>query len=152
REHPRLRQVCFCRHSLHLFLGQDTSDYTEKEVQRFARIIMSERMTEWIEWKCGRITDFVKDVRAIISTMQRPLRLGMFALPWRATDFEGAVRSIAGQDIEQLAPYVDVISPMTYHKLCYQPTAWIEQVIQDFHQRTRKPILPIVQSIDAPTP
>ena len=71
---------------------------------------------------------------------------------WRATDHESAVRSIAGQDIEQLAPYVDVISPMTYHKLCYQPTAWIEQVIADFHRRTGKPILPIVQSLDLPTP
>jgi uncharacterized lipoprotein YddW (UPF0748 family) len=152
REHPRLRQVCFCRHCLQLFLSQDTSDYAEEEVQRCARVITSERMAEWVEWKCERITDFVKDVRAIVSSSQQPVRLGMFALPWRATDHESAVRSIAGQDIEQLAPYVDVISPMTYHKLCYQPTAWIEQVIADFHRRTGKPILPIIQSLDLPTP
>src|SRR5262249_9129525 len=82
----------------------------------------------------------------------QPLRLGMFALPWRVTDHEGAIRSIAGQDIEQLAPYVDVISPMTYHKLCYQSASWIREVTQDFHRRTGKPILPVVESLDLPTP
>ncbi len=151
-EHPTLRQTCFCHHCLRLFLGQEDRNYTPEETRKYARTITSERLAEWIEWKCRRITEFVKDVRGIVSQNQPRVRLGIFALPWRLTDHGGAIRAIAGQDIELLAPYLDVISPMTYNKLCYRPIAWIEQIVQDFSRRTRSPILPVVQSLDVPSP
>jgi hypothetical protein len=150
-EQPRFRQTCFCRHCLQLFLGQEARKYTPEETRQCASTIMSEQMTEWVEWKCSRIAEFVIDVRAIVSQQARPVRLGIFALPWRLADHEGAIRSIAGQDIERLAPHVDVISPMTYHKLCYQPTAWVSEIVQDFSRRSHKPILPVVQSLDLPS-
>lgn len=149
---PNLQYTCFCKHCLTLFLNCQERSYSKREIAEHAKLIIEHQKDEWIEWKCSRITDFVKEVRALIAVAGASIELGMFSLPWRQNDYRDAIRAVAGQDLARLAEYVEVISPMTYHKLCYQPTRWIEHVILDVHQRTKKPVLPIIQSLDLPTP
>jgi hypothetical protein len=147
---PRLPQTCFCRNCLNLFLETDQTHYAIEETRELAHQILQHRAEEWVAWKCRRIVQFVQEVKAVLSAQPHPLRLGLFALPWRRTDFNGAIRTIAGQDLGQLAQIVDVISPMVYHKLCYQPVEWITEVVQDVYDWTRHPVLPVVQSLDQP--
>jgi hypothetical protein len=147
---PHLRQLCFCRHCLNLFLQVEREHYTVDETQEIARLILHERKEEWVTWKCARITQFVQTVRRHITVRNFPLRLGMFSLPWQRTDYVGAIRTVAGQDLGLLAEHVDIISPMVYHKLCYRSVTWIEEVIDDVLDWTQRPVLPIIQSLDQP--
>lgn len=105
----------------------------------------------WVEWKCQQITSFVAETAKIIQSSGRKIDLGLFAVPWTKSDFDGAIRKVVGQDFERLLTYVDVFSPMTYHKMCGRPVDWIAETVQYFHQLTGKPVLPLVQTENKPT-
>jgi hypothetical protein len=149
-QQPKLRSLCFCRHCLNLFLQAERTHYSADETSALARDILRERQDEWVDWKCDRIAGFVQDIRAEIVKRILPTQLGMFSLPWQRTDFDSALRSVAGQDLGLLSRYVDVISPMVYHKLCHQPASWIQDVTIDALNWTGRPVLPIIQSLDQP--
>jgi hypothetical protein len=147
---PPLPQLCFCRHCLNLFLDEQREHYSIEETHRQAQTILSERRDEWVEWKCGRIVAFTQEVRRLITEAGLDLRLGIFSLPWRQDDFDGAIKSIASQDLARLARTVDTFSPMVYHRLCAQDVAWIADVIRDVQRVTGRAVLPIVQAMDRP--
>lgn len=100
---------------------------------------------DWIGWRCQQITDFAKDVRSLLPS---DIQLGLFAVPWRQNDYDGAIKRIMGQDFDALAQYVDVFSPMTYHRFTENQTSWIGDVVQELSTKTHKPILPLVQTED----
>lgn len=151
---PPLPQVCFCRHCLNLFLGEERAGYSGEETQRLARAILAERRDEWVDWKCSRIVAFAEEVRRLIDGCRLDIQLGVFSLPWRQADFDGALRAVACQDLDRLARVVNTFSPMVYHRLCGQDVAWVADVIRDAQQavskESRRAVLPIVQAMDRP--
>jgi hypothetical protein len=157
---PHFRQMCFCRHCLNLFLGEQREQYSPEETRHQARLILRERAEEWVDWKCIRIEEFVLQVRERLAARhsargqsgqeRAPIRLGIFSVPWRRAEYNGALRAVAGQDLTSLARHVDVISPMVYHKLCGQPVEWIAEVVRDVQSWTNRPVLPVIQSLDRP--
>jgi hypothetical protein len=52
-------------------------------------------------------------------------------VPWRQNDFNGAIKRIAGQDIRQIAPLTDILSPMTYAKMTGNKPEWISSIVKD---------------------
>jgi hypothetical protein len=151
-EQPRLQQLCFCRHCLNLFLHEQRVAYSPVETRAIAAAILQERRDEWVDWKCACIAQFVQAVRAELAARDLPIQLGMFSLPWRRSDHDGAIRTVAGQDLGQLAATVDTFSPMVYHQLCYRPASWIAEVVEEVRGWTKQPVLPIIQSLDQPAP
>lgn len=149
---PPLAQHCFCPRCLSLFLGEERDYMTPAEARALAETILQTRPDEWVEWKCTVIAQFVQAVRGAITARGLPVQLGIFSLPWRRADYDGAIRAIAGQDLGRLAADVDFFSPMVYHWLCHRPAAWVAAVVEDVQQWTGRPVLPIVQSIDRPDP
>ncbi|MEZ4867349.1 MAG: hypothetical protein R3C14_38850 [Caldilineaceae bacterium] len=117
-----------------------------------AEIILTHYAAEWTAWRCEQITAWVAKARQLVDALRPGLTLGLFAIPWQQHDFDGAIRTLIGQDFAALAPYVDIFSPMTYHRLCNRPVTWISEVVQELSQQTHRPICPIIQSIDEPTP
>lgn len=106
----------------------------------------------WTAWKCQQITGFVKDVAQLKKQLNPQLKLGLFTVPWRADDFDSAIRRIIGQDRLELAPYVDLFAPMTYHKLTGNRIEWIDQVAAAIKRQTRKPVIAVIQAMDEPSP
>lgn len=105
----------------------------------------------WHEWKSRRITAFAQDVHRVISLSRQPdMLLGMFSVPWRNEDFDGAMQRIIGQDVEGLAVFVDVFTPMTYHRLTGQPAAWIHDIAQDAVRVANKLVCPAIQTMNEP--
>lgn len=149
---PRLVQACFCDRCLGGFLGEPGRTYTAEERRAATRAILSEQPDAWAGWKCRRIAGLVEAIAALVRAHRPGLRLGIFALPWRLTDHQGAIRSIVGQDIALLGGIAGVISPMVYHRLCYRDVAWIQEVVRDARERSPAPVLPVVQSLDQPEP
>ena len=105
----------------------------------------------WIAWKCQQITNFVKEVNELVMKINPSLKLGVFTVPWRQDDFEGAIRRIIGQDRLELTPFIDLFAPMTYHKLTANDPEWIVKVNRDIHLQTGRPVLPVVQVMDEPS-
>ena len=88
-----------------------------------------------------QITSFVRQAAEVVRTQaRRPCQLGLFSVPWRTENFEGALRRIMGQELGALAADVDIFSPMVYHRMCGQPVSWIRAVSEEAHALTGKPV------------
>jgi hypothetical protein len=49
------------------------------------------------------------------------------------------------QDLEQIAPYADFISPMCYSQMLQRDAAWISSVVADMDRHAAGRILPSIQ-------
>lgn len=105
----------------------------------------------WQQWKYNRITGFAQDAHRLIGLSRQPdTLLGMCSVPWRASDFDGAMRRIIGQDVQGLAVFADIFTPMTYHRIVEQPVAWIHDIVRDTAHVTNKLALPAIQTMNEP--
>ncbi len=105
----------------------------------------------WVRWRCEQITNFVAEASRIVKSPRKDVTLGLFAVPWTENDFDEAITKIIGQDFKGLSKYVDIFSPMTYHKMCGRDVSWIAETVRYFRSVTRKPVLPLVQTENKPT-
>lgn len=96
------------------------------------------------------VGSFVSETHALLHQSGKNSLLGMFSVPWRKKDFGGAITKVIGQDFKRLAKYIDIFSPMVYHKMCGRKTRWIHEIVSYMDKITGKPILPIVQTEDKP--
>ena len=117
-----------------------------------ARWILANHLPEWTEWKCGVIADTVREFVEAARRAKPAIKINLHAVPWRAADFGGAVRIVAGQDLARLAPLADYISPMCYHHMVRRTPAWVHSVVEDMERTTNAPILPSIQVKEAYIP
>lgn len=128
-----IAEYCFCKNCLKQF-EREVDGKPEEE--------------KWIAWKCEQITEFAREAESIIIQSGKSIELGMFTIPWRTTDYDDAIRRVIGQDFRALSKYINIFSPMTYHRFCDQPVPWIDEIVDYMAKTTQKPILPIIQTED----
>jgi hypothetical protein len=73
------------------------------------------------------------------------IKVNFHAVPWRKEDFDCAIIKVAGQDLRQIAPYVDYISPMCYSQMLMRDAAWINDVVSDMNRIAPGKVLPSIQ-------
>jgi hypothetical protein len=118
-----------------------------------ARWILDNHLREWTEWKCGVIAGMVKTLVEEARKIKPGVKINLHAVPWRAGDFGGAAKIIAGQDPARLAPLADYISPMCYHHMVKRPPAWVHSVVEDMDRTTKwASIIPSIQVKEAYIP
>ena len=117
-----------------------------------ARVMLERYESEWTAWRCQQITAWVAEAKGVIQRIRPDALLGLFGVPWRLADREGAILKIIGQDYRALGQYVDVFSPMAYHRMCGYPPSWIGEVVEEIRELSGKPVWPIIQSVDEPGP
>lgn len=112
--------------------------------------ILVEYNEEWIAWRCDIINSWVEEARDIIKRSGRNITLGMFTVPWTDKDKGNAIINIIGQDFEALSSYIDIFSPMVYHKMCDKDVEWIYEITNWMKSNFDSKVLPIIQSVDVP--
>jgi hypothetical protein len=122
------------------------------DVPTVAQALQARHEAEWAAWRCGQITSWVAEARSVLRRARPDVILGLFSVPWRLADHDGAILKVIGQDYRALGQYVDVFSPMVYHRMCGQSPDWIAQVTEEVHGLSGKPVWPIIQSVDEPAP
>jgi hypothetical protein len=152
RPQPALDQSCFCDDSLARFEAFAGLVVPGDTTAKRAAWILDEALARWAAWKCSVIAEFVGQIRALLQETKPQANLGMFSVPWGPKDFDNAIQRVIGQDFALLARHIDVFSPMLYHTMCGRPVEWIGEHIRYLAGVTGKPIIPIVQAIDEPTP
>ena len=100
RSEPEIVDSCYCRRCLALFQSATGVVIPEElvAVREKADWIRQFASLEWMAWKKENITSFVREVRAVLD--QHPhkerLKLGVFLVPWRKSDFDGATLISSG--------------------------------------------------------
>ena len=147
---PGIPDCCYCARCLESF-------QKEKEVEIPGDLKTTEEKSAWInehvpllwmEWKKRQVTSFVKDARNILDANPhgKKLKLGVFLVPWRKSDFNGALSFQIAQDAASFQPFVDVYSPMVYHRMVGRNTDWIGQITAYYREMVAGEIWPIVQA------
>ena len=141
-------QTCFDDDCLGKFLAEYkfTLPDTCYSVKQKADFILMQYEKEWVEFKCSTISGYVGEMADAIKSVDPEIEINFHAVPWKSTDFEGGIRSIAGQDLKLIEPFVDYISPMCYHHMVIQSPEWIHEVVNDIAlQIPGERILPSIQ-------
>ena len=112
--------------------------------------ILQEHLDKWTSWKCEQIASFVAETRKIVDSAKRKILLGAFTVPWTDSDYNGAIKTIIGQDYEVLGTYLDVVSPMVYYRLCNRSIDWIGKVTTALSEKVTCEIWPVILLADEP--
>jgi hypothetical protein len=146
-----LPNTCFDSHCLEEFqkaakikIPQEVSG-----TSKAAKWIIENRLQEWTEWKCRVITSMVKALSDEARKIKPDVKINVHTVPWRADDFGGAIKIIAGQDLAKIASYTDYLSPMCYHHMVRRNTSWIHSVVEDVHSLTHSKVIPSIQVKEA---
>ncbi len=115
-----------------------------------ARRLLGDLRAAWLAWRSSVVTAFAAEAAAIVRAAQPRCLVGLFTVPWRRKDRDGALEHVIGQDLAALAEHIDVFSPMVYHRMCGQPPEWIATVCNDVRAATARAVWPIVQAVDEP--
>jgi hypothetical protein len=147
---PYLPQTSFDAGTLGTFRRDTGIDLPVEHPVAAARLVLGEHPAEWTAWRCAQITSWVAEAEAVLRRVRPGAILGLFGVPWRLADRNGAILSVIGQDYRALGRYVDVFSPMVYHRMCGYLPEWIGDVVEEVHALSGKPVWPIIQSVDDP--
>jgi hypothetical protein len=147
---PRLVPACFCDESLRRFARAARLSLPEGGTAERAAWVLREHADAWTRWKCGQIAAFCRDAKALVKAARPKALVGAFVVPWRPEERQGAIRRVLGQDFARMARYVDVFSPMVYHRMVGRPVEWVGEIAAWMGRETGRPVWPIVQAVDAP--
>lgn len=147
---PDLVRTSFDLGTLARFSADTGTRLTKGETARVSAVVLEQFAQTWTAWRCHLITSWVAKARTLIDGVRPGAVLGLFGVPWRLADYDGAILNVIGQDYRALGRYVDVFSPMVYHAMCGFEALWIDSVAREVHALTEKPVWPIIQSVDVP--
>jgi hypothetical protein len=148
---PYLPRTSFDAGTRARFAHDTGIDVSGDDTVAAAQEILQQHGEAWTDWRCAQVTSWVAAAKALIQRVRPGVTLGLFGVPWRRSDRDGAIRTIVGQDYCALgACGIDVFSPMVYHRMCGYGPDWIGEVVQEIHDLGGRPVWPIVQSVDEP--
>lgn len=142
-----IRNYCFCDRCLTTFQQQAsvTIPKTITTTPKKAEWILANHNAEWVKWKTGLITSFVAEASREVKALNPRTDVQVHVVPWTEATFNNGLLWNAAQDLTALANYVDVVSPMVYHKLIGRPTGYIRTLTAEFAAKTKKRVIPSIQ-------
>jgi hypothetical protein len=142
-----LPDTCYCVHCLQGFaasLGLRPGSIPP-DPQRAADWIRKNAAEQWARFKVETITSMVAEMTEGVRFIDPEILINVHVVPWRRDDYDGALKSVVGQDLPALSEVADLLSPMTYSFMLHRPPEWIPSVVQDFDWISDCPILPSIQ-------
>ena len=112
---PNLPDTCFCDRCLSRFSGETGIALPDGPTPERARPLLGQFRADWIRWRCGVFTDWVREFRAILDRERPGALLGTFHCPWSESENDHAMSEKLAIDLRAQAPYLDVLSIMPYH-------------------------------------
>lgn len=141
-------ETCFCSRCEEAFrkeaLGIKKPGYS-LSAQDFYKKITAHHVGAWEEWKIKKITRTAQTIITSIRNKYPETKFNIHLVPWRHSDFEGAVHRIIAQDAAALGKLADFISPMCYAPMVGQTPEWIHDFCLWLKSQTDTPILPSIQ-------
>jgi hypothetical protein len=142
-----IARTCFCDNCLKKFSEEKNITIPDScsIVTQKADFIVQNYSESWDIFRCNLITTMVQDLAQEARTVKHNIKINVHAVPWRETDFGGAGKRIAGQDLKNIAYFADFISPMCYSQMLKRDPEWISDVVTEMDNRCQGKILPSIQ-------
>ena len=142
-----LRNACFCDACIDDFAATENISIAGNNTVEKATFIKERYFRQWTAYKCKKIDKTVEYILAGLREEFPDLKSNIHAVPWSNEEFNGAIRSIAGQDFALLSKRLDQISTMTYNRMLERPAQWINDIVSDIVGVVdgRVPIVPTIE-------
>jgi hypothetical protein len=121
---PGLQESCFCPACIREFCGATGIDADSPER------ILREHGEAWTRHACERIAGCGRRFAAVIKARNPACVIGVYLCPWRPEEHGGALRRIFAQDLELLAPSVDVFTPLIYAAKSGRGPDWAREYLE----------------------
>jgi hypothetical protein len=147
RSYASIPSTCYCPRCLERF-ALDTGVRLPPSMttpQQAAAWIEAGPVDVWATWKCRVIASMVEDLVRRVKAALPGIHVNLHAVPWRRSDFGGAIRKVVGQDFAALSRTTDYLSPMCYSAMLKRDPAWVHSVVEDLAATASCPILPSIQ-------
>lgn len=129
---PDMPLTCFCERCVQAFVESSKISIPQGlTAEKRNRWIVAEKEAEWVNWRCGVFTDWVREFREIVDKTRPGALLGTFHNPWSPNDYDGAIKKLLAIDLKAQAKYIDVFSIMPYHARFghHRDPAWISRQV-----------------------
>ena len=142
-----LRNACFCDACIDDFAATENISIAGNNTIEKANFIKDRYFRQWTAYKCKKIDKTVEYILAGLREEFPDLKSNIHAVPWSNEEFNGAIKSIAGQDFALLSKRLDQISTMTYNRMLERPAQWINDIVSDFADvvNGRVPVVPTIE-------
>lgn len=107
--------------------------------------ILTHHKEKWNRWRCSLISSMVAEISEAVREVKPTIKVNVHLVPWAKDDFQGAIKTVAGQDIQALAEFADFLSPMTYSHMVRQDPSWIHSMVEDVNLQSGSQVLPSIQ-------
>jgi len=143
-----IEKFCFCDYCLRLMTAELGFHFPADALTRQAKAawVLANHREQWTEWKCTKITSMARESAAAAKAVEPELKISLHGIPWMENDYDHGLRVVVGQDLQKLAPYVDLFGPMCYFEMVRRPPEWVHDVVVDYFRLTGKAPLPSVQA------
>ncbi|MBO4859428.1 MAG: hypothetical protein J5527_13030 [Treponema sp.] len=121
--HPNLRETCYCPRCLE-----------QRKAFREANPTNSQLEDDEL-WRCSIINQIVSNCLRIKNEAMDEKKLGLHAVPWKKSTFNGALSRILGQNLSTLSKSVDFFTPMAYHHMIHQDVFYIKDLVEDIENQ-----------------
>ena len=147
RSYASIPNTCFCPSCLASFSAETRISLPSsvKTAQQAAAWIEANHIERWAEWKCGVVSSMVGELVNAAKAARPDVLINVHAVPWRQTDYNRAIRRVAGQDFTALSRFTDYLSPMCYTLMLRRQPEWVASVVADMSAISSCPILPSIQ-------
>lgn len=149
---PKIPDTCYGKRCLEKFQKDRHISIPEGlSTNEAAQWIKKNKAYEWMTWKKAQISSFVGEVRKVLdsSSRKKPVRLGLFLVPWTKGERGNNLSYLLAQDAFQLSRQADVISPMLYHKMSGKKESWVGAMTRYYKETARSEVWPIIQSVES---
>jgi hypothetical protein len=138
---PEPDESSFDERSLQAFAG-----WLERRGLRYERgiepeVLLGPLRDPWTDFKCDVITRFARSAVGAARAIKPDLVTGAFIVPGS----HDQRRRLLGQDVLALGSFLDVLLPMTYHRILHEDAGFIGRVVGDIRDRTAAEVAPVVQ-------
>ena len=100
-------------------------------------------------WRRSVITETAKNLSSLAKSEKPSVKIGIHAVPWTRSLFDGSRESVIGQDFSALSKYCDYLTPMAYHHMMHMDVSYIKDLLSDMADEGCRHIVPSIQSKEA---
>jgi hypothetical protein len=147
RDFRTIERACYCDSCLKNFtagIGISIPDSCISTHEK-AQWIENNYSSSWNQYRCELITSMIRQLSEAAHRIKSEVMINVHVVPWRENDFGGANIRVAAQDLKEIAPLTDFISPMCYSQMLDRDAEWISDVVTDNNNRAKGMVLPSIQ-------
>ena len=147
RSYESLPNTCFCELCMKNFQKDNSVSIPEylDNTEEIANWIFKNHSETWITWKCELITSMINEITSEAKKIKPDILVNVHIVPWLESDFNNAIKKVAGQDISAIASHTNYLSPMTYSHMVKQNPSWIHEIVKGMNNKANNKILPSIQ-------